>query len=443
MADKDNLNDAPDEVTESGDDTQKDSSVSENLEENNTSSDHSENLSDDSSPSDLDDPLGSSLSDDDSWMDHLDDDPWGDDVSEDDIATESFSEASPQDDQSIMEPGADPDDGEGLFDESDSGDKDDSPETLAGENSSAKHESPYMKDTGGFTPVATPLDDSPTSPSWDSSKSTGSLGDTSTYGDPNNVAGDEEGDYVFGNDDSILNSDIYASKDDEADDDFIPRPRGGFSGKAWAIIGAILLLILGLVTWLIIWFNTGNPNPIDAVKDDGTSTSSTFEAPSDSDTPSTSGTGTEGSQDGSEGSSGSASPDSPQAQGGMDDSARVKDLESSLESVIDESNSASSKVNDLERSIANKATKTHTVTRSGAKTTRTVTSDRTVTRTTTRNNNRVDTRTVTRTHRAPAPRPRTVTRTENRNVPGPTRTITKTVPTGRVTLTTTVIERWG
>ena len=72
MADKDNLNDVPDEVTESGDDTQKDSSVSENLEGNNTSSDHSENLSDDPSPSDLDDPLGSSLSDDGSWMDHLD-----------------------------------------------------------------------------------------------------------------------------------------------------------------------------------------------------------------------------------------------------------------------------------------------------------------------------------------------------------------------------------
>ena len=139
MADKDNLNDVPDEVTESGDDTQKDSSVSENLEGNNTSSDHSENLSDDPSPSDLDDPLGSSLSDDGSWMDHLDDDPWGDDVSEDDIATESFSEASSQDDQSIMEPGADPDDGEGLFDESDSRDKDDSPETLAGENLSLIH----------------------------------------------------------------------------------------------------------------------------------------------------------------------------------------------------------------------------------------------------------------------------------------------------------------
>lgn len=253
-------------------------------------------------------------------------------------------------------------------------------------------------------------------PRWDESNELESLDDTSTYGDPNSVADAEQD--VFSNDDQIpnyaaLNSDI------DAEDDFddVEEDKGSLSGAMWALLAALGLAITALVAWLIMFLNTGETNPIDAVQNNGTSSTQTTTTP---------------------GASGSA-----------DSASRVEELESSLTSVIDQSNSATSQVSDLQSSIARGATDTQTITKSGSSTTRTVTStsNRTQTQTQTRTQTRTDvrTRTVTSVSRAPAPAPRIVTRTEtrNRDVPGPVRTVTKTVPTGRVTVTTTVIERWG
>ena len=269
---------------------------------------------------------------------------------------------------------------------------------------------------------------------WDDSLSDDPEDIEDTIGDPDNVARSDED--VFGNDHSIP---TYSGDSDDTDftpfsvddmDSDVPegsqRVRNpGFSGWMKALLGVAVLLALILATWGALSLNTGEANPVEAWNKSFKTTT----------------TVTERAQQDNNNIEEDKKDDQPGNTGNTGDEQRIKDLESSLTQALDDVDRANEDNEKLQKSIDRGATDTKTVTRSGSNRTVTNTQTRTKTSTRTIHNTRTTTRTLT--SRAPAPRPETVTRTQTARVPGPERTVTRTVPTGRVTVTTTVIERWG
>lgn len=258
----------------------------------------------------------------------------------------------------------------------------------------------------------------PGEPQWNNEYSQ-EFDDGSYYGDPDNVALPEEDD-VFDHDDYSIGS---------SGGGFTPLPEGGGqppydnnrrsggSGAFWWIIGGASLALIALATWGSLWMSTGEINPVAAIK----GTTSTTQSPDSN----SSSVQTIEEED-AEAEDGSSSEEPTASAEGNADQERISELESSLTSLMDEA----------EQNSASPKTVYHTKT-----------STKTNTKTSTKTNisTRTNTKTVTNRVTAPAPQPRTVTKTDKVKVPGPERTITTTIPSGRVTttITTTVIERWG
>lgn len=262
-------------------------------------------------------------------------------------------------------------------------------------------------------------------PFWDEQYNT-DFNDDSVYGDPDNVALTSEDD-VFTNEDGIRSyapggSLLYGDTVPSGNDD---DEESGFSPMFWVIIGLGTLLALALASWGALWANTGEANPVKAIQ--------------------------EGSEETTISQEESSSPiqtieeEDPVA---TSEANRIAELESSLTVALDDAQSARDEAEQLKVAADAKPndtiTSTKTITKTGQNVTSTNTRTVTNTATTTRVVRSTDTMKVTQTSTVRmAPTTTTVTIPSTVKVPGPERTVTKTVPSGRVTVTTTVVERWG
>lgn len=262
-------------------------------------------------------------------------------------------------------------------------------------------------------------------PYWDDSYNS-DFDDDSVYGDPDNVALDSEDD-VFNNGEGLPSyapgGGIPSFGDTTAQDD---DEDSGFSSLFWWLVGLGTFLALALATWGALWMSTGEINPVKAVQ--GTTSEQT--TPDNASSPIQ-----------------SINEEDPNATTDEGDAQRISELESSLTVALDDAQQARDENARLQSSVSNRPnaqTSTRTVTSSGSNVTKTNT--RTVKDTATTTQVRRETNTVTNTstvRMAPTTVTRTITRPSTVRVPGPERTVTKTVPTGRATVTTTVVERWG
>lgn len=274
------------------------------------------------------------------------------------------------------------------------------------------------------------LDDDPDDgdyPFWDEQYNT-DFNDDSVYGDPDNVALAPNDD-VFTNESGIrsyspgdplfLGDTIPTDNDDDNND-------GGFSPMFWVIIGLGAILALALASWGALWANTGEANPVKALREGSEETSMTQEEKDPA-------------------AIQTIEEEDPSA---VSEQNRIADLESSLTSALDDAQVARDEAEQLKVSAdagANKTiTSTKTATKTGQRVTSTNTKTVTNTSTTTKVVHNTSTKEVTRTSTVSmAPSTTTKRIPTTVTVSGPKSTVTKNVPTGRVTVTTTVVERWG
>lgn len=283
-------------------------------------------------------------------------------------------------------------------------------------------------------PDSDSFDDNPDDgdyPFWDEQYNT-DFNDDSIYGDPDNVALTSEDD-VFTNEDgikpyspgeSLFFGDTVSSGDDDDDD-------SGFTPMFWVVIGIGTALALALASWGALWANTGEANPVKAIKEGSSGETSVTQEQKDPSAVQT------------------IEEEDPAA---ASEENRIVELESSLTSALDDAQSARDEAEQLKVAADARPNETITMTKTTTKTgpkvtstnTKTVTNTKTNTKTTTKTVRSTDTMKVTRTstvRMAPTTTTKKVPTTVK--VPGPERTVTKTVPSGRVTVTTTVVERWG